>query len=33
LRGRQIPLMKVIWNEDTRDTTWELEERIRTSYP
>jgi len=33
LRGRQIPLVKVIWNETTGDTTWELEEKIRRIYP
>ena len=33
LRGRQIPLVKVIWNETTGDTTWELEEKIRGIYP
>nr|KYP44445.1 hypothetical protein KK1_034080 [Cajanus cajan] len=33
LRGKQISLVKVIWNEDTRDATWELEEKIRKNYP
>jgi len=32
LRRRQISLMKVIWNEVTRDVTWELEKIIRESY-
>jgi len=33
LRGRQIPLVKVIWNQANGDTTWELEEKIRGIYP
>jgi len=33
LRGKQIPQVKVIWNETTGDTTWELEEKIRGIYP
>nr|KYP38444.1 hypothetical protein KK1_040302 [Cajanus cajan] len=33
LRGKQISLLKVIWNEDTGDATWELEEKIRETYP
>ena len=33
LRGRQIPLVKVMWNEANADITWELEEKIRGIYP
>nr|KYP34488.1 Retrotransposable element Tf2 [Cajanus cajan] len=33
LRGKQISLVKVIWNDVTGDATWELEERIRENYP
>nr|KYP35374.1 hypothetical protein KK1_043592 [Cajanus cajan] len=33
LRDKQISLVKVILNEDTRDATWELEEKIRKNYP
>jgi len=33
LRGRQIPLVKVMWNEANGDITWELEEKITKSYP
>nr|KYP35134.1 hypothetical protein KK1_043846 [Cajanus cajan] len=33
LRGKQISLVKVIWNEDTGDATWELGEKIRKNYP
>ena len=33
LRGKQIPLVKILWNEVTGDVTWELEEKIRKTYP
>jgi len=33
LRDRQIPLVKVIWNEANGDITRELEEKIRDIYP
>ena len=33
LRGRQIPLVKVMWNETNGDITWELEEKITNLYP
>ena len=34
LRGKDIPLVKVIWNErDSGDATWELESKMRESYP
>jgi len=32
LRGRQIPLVKVMWNEANGDITWKLEEKIRGIY-
>ena len=33
LRGKQIPLVKVMWNEANGDITWELEEKISNLYP
>ena len=33
LRGRQIPLVKIMQNEANGDITWELEEKIRGIYP
>jgi len=33
LRGKQIPLVKVMWNEANGDITWELEEKIKDIYP
>jgi len=33
LRGKQILLVKIIWNKITGDVTWELEEKIRKGYP
>jgi len=33
LRGRQIPLVKVTWNEANGDITWELEEKVTNIYP
>jgi len=33
LRGKQIPLVKILWNEVNGDVTWELEEKIRKAYP
>ncbi|XP_073220891.1 uncharacterized protein, partial [Cicer arietinum] len=32
LRGKEIPLVKVIWNQTTGDATWELEEKMRELY-
>ena len=29
LRGKEIPLVKVIWNPTTGDTTWEREDKMR----
>ncbi|XP_045791713.1 uncharacterized protein LOC123886442 [Trifolium pratense] len=33
LRTKEIPLVKVIWNEVTGDATWELESKIKEQYP
>ncbi|CAL0320092.1 unnamed protein product [Lupinus luteus] len=34
LRGREIPLVKVIWNKNKgEDAMWELESKMRASYP
>ncbi|CAJ2645121.1 unnamed protein product [Trifolium pratense] len=33
LRTKEIPLVKVIWNEATGDATWELESKIKEQYP
>ena len=34
LRGKEIPLVKVIWGgASNEDATWELESRMRDSYP
>jgi len=33
LRGRSIPMVKVLWDLIFRDSTWEIEEEIRASYP
>ena len=33
LRGRQIPVVKVMCNETNGDITWELEEKITNLYP
>ena len=33
LRGTQIPLIKVIWNEANGEFKWELEENVRGIYP
>ncbi|WJX81407.1 hypothetical protein P8452_64294 [Trifolium repens] len=33
LRTKEIPLVKVIWNEATGDTTWELEGKMKELYP
>ena len=32
-KGRATSLVKVIWDRRTGDSTWELEEDIRSSYP
>ncbi|XP_057418513.1 uncharacterized protein LOC130712711 [Lotus japonicus] len=33
LRNKQVSLVKVIWNQTTRDATWELEDKMREQYP
>nr|KYP33844.1 hypothetical protein KK1_045280 [Cajanus cajan] len=34
LRGKEIPLMKVIWGGATPESaTWELEQKMKVSYP
>ncbi|MCI90928.1 hypothetical protein A2U01_0112222, partial [Trifolium medium] len=33
LRTKEIPLVKVIWNDATRDATWELESKMKEQYP
>ncbi|XP_057443964.1 uncharacterized protein LOC130736135 [Lotus japonicus] len=33
LRGKEIVLVKVIWNKDTGDATWELKEKVKEQYP
>ena len=32
-KGRATSLVKVIWDRRTRDSTWELEEEMKSSYP
>ena len=32
-KGRATSLVKVIWDQRTGDSTWELEEDMRSSYP
>jgi hypothetical protein len=34
LRGKEIPLVKVVWSGTTGESlTWELESKMRESYP
>jgi hypothetical protein len=33
LRTKDIPLVKIIWNEATGDATWELESKMKEQYP
>jgi hypothetical protein len=33
LRGKEIPLVKIIWNQKTGDVTWEREDQMRELYP
>nr|KYP37494.1 hypothetical protein KK1_041309 [Cajanus cajan]KYP37496.1 hypothetical protein KK1_041311 [Cajanus cajan] len=34
LRGKEIPLVKVIWGGATpKSATWELEKKMKASYP
>ena len=32
-RGKAVNFVKVIWDQRTGDSTWELEEDMRKSYP
>ena len=32
LRGRSIPMVKVLWDLISGDSTWEIKEEIRASY-
>jgi hypothetical protein len=33
LRSKEIPLVKIIWNQKTGDATWEREDQMRKLYP
>jgi len=33
LRGKEIKIVKVLWDEATQEMTWEMEDRMRQSYP
>jgi hypothetical protein len=33
LRGKEVPLVKVIWNQKTGDATWEREDKMREQHP
>jgi len=33
LRGKTISMVKVVWDDRSGDSTWELEETIRKTYP
>jgi len=33
LRGKEIKTVKVLWDETTQEMTWEMEDRMRQSYP
>ena len=33
LRGKTIDMVKVVWDERSDDSTWELEEPMREAYP
>ena len=33
LRGKTINMMKVVWDDKSGDSTWELEGTIRETYP
>jgi hypothetical protein len=33
LRGKQISLVKVVWDQATGDSTWELEDHMKLQYP
>jgi len=33
LRGKEIRTVKVLWDEETQEMTWEMEDLMRKSYP
>jgi hypothetical protein len=33
LRGKAISLVRIVWDQATGDTTWELENNMRLKYP
>lgn len=33
LRGKEIPLIKIIWNQKIGDATWEQEDQMKRLYP
>ena len=33
LRGKEIRIVKVLWDEATQEMTWEMEDVMRRSYP
>ena len=33
LLGKEIKIVKVLWDEDTLEMTWEMEDLMRQSYP
>jgi len=33
LRGKELKTMKVLWDETTQEMTWEMEDRMKQSYP
>ena len=33
LRGKELKTVKVLWDEITQEMTWEMEDRMRQSYP
>jgi len=33
LRGKEIRIVKVLWDETTQEMTWEMEDLMRKSYP
>ena len=33
LRGKEIPLVKVMWSNEEGEATWELESKIKELYP
>jgi len=33
LRGKEIQIVKVLWEEATQEMTWEMEDLMRKSYP